>query len=77
MTAGVVEPRYPTFKGIMDAKKKPVDTKTAGDLGVDIQVDQRIVMVVPAPSRSGGQVVIDDGDGHEKIVAMLEQAKVI
>lgn len=77
VTAGVVEPRYPTFKGIMDAKKKPVDTKTAGDLGVDIQVDQRIVMVVPAPSRSGGQVIVDEGDGHEKIVAMLEQAKVI
>jgi len=61
----------------MNAKKKPVDTKTASDLGVEIRVDQRIVMVVPSPSRSGGQIVIDEGDGHEKIVAMLEQAKVI
>ncbi len=77
VTAGVVEPRYPTFKGIMDAKKKQVDTKTATDLGVEIKVDQRIVMVVPSPSRSGGQIVVDDGDGYKKIVAMLEQAKVI
>ena len=34
VTAGVVEPRYPTFKGIMDAKKKPVETKSLEDLGV-------------------------------------------
>ena len=34
VTAGVVEPRYPSFKGIMAAKSKPVDTVTAGDLGV-------------------------------------------
>ncbi|MBK5267080.1 MAG: electron transfer flavoprotein subunit beta/FixA family protein [Acidimicrobiia bacterium] len=77
VTAGVVEPRYPTFKGIMDAKKKPVETKTAADLGITVTVNQRIALVVPAPSRSGGQVVIDEGTGHEKIIAMLEQAKVI
>ena len=35
VTAGVVEPRYPSFKGIMAAKSKPVDAVTAGDLGVD------------------------------------------
>src|SRR5262245_39846783 len=34
VTAGVVEPRYPSFKGIMAAKSKPIDTVTAGDLGV-------------------------------------------
>ena len=34
VTAGVVEPRYPSFKGIMAAKSKPVDTVTAADLGV-------------------------------------------
>ena len=35
VTAGVVEPRYPSFKGIMAAKSKPVDAVTAADLGVD------------------------------------------
>ncbi len=34
VTAGVVEPRYPSFKGIMAAKSKPVDQVTAADLGV-------------------------------------------
>ena len=34
VTAGVVEPRYPSFKGIMAAKSKPIDTVTASDLGV-------------------------------------------
>src|SRR5215204_6488006 len=35
VTAGVVEPRYPSFKGIMAAKSKPVDEKTVADLGLD------------------------------------------
>src|SRR5206468_9429941 len=35
VTAGVVEPRYPSFKGIMAAKSKPVDQVTAADLGLD------------------------------------------
>ena len=35
VTAGVVEPRYPSFKGIMAAKGKPVDELTVADLGLD------------------------------------------
>ena len=35
VTAGVVEPRYPSFKGIMAAKNKPVDQVTVGDLGLE------------------------------------------
>src|SRR3954454_11535828 len=35
VTAGVFEPRYPSFKGIMAAKNKPVETVKAGDLGLD------------------------------------------
>ncbi|HEV7722357.1 MAG TPA: electron transfer flavoprotein subunit beta/FixA family protein, partial [Iamia sp.] len=35
VTAGVVEPRYPSFKGIMAAKSKPVENKTVADLGLD------------------------------------------
>ena len=35
VTAGVVEPRYPSFKGIMAAKSKPVDNLTVADLGLD------------------------------------------
>ncbi len=41
VTAGVVEPRYPTFKGIMDAKKKPIDQLAAADLDVEIDVEPK------------------------------------
>ena len=77
VTAGVVEPRYPTFKGIMDAKKKPVDTLTVSDLGVAAGIDQEVVGIAAAPERQAGEIVEDDGDGHLRIVAALEQAKVI
>ena len=77
VTAGVVEPRYPTFKGIMQAKSKPVDTVTAGDLDVDATSQQRIVGIRPAPERAAGEVIEDDGEAHLKIVELLEQAKVI
>ena len=46
VTAGVVEPRYPTFKGIMDAKKKPVDQLTTADLGVDPAVEGETAVTV-------------------------------
>lgn len=77
VTAGVVEPRYPTFKGIMDAKKKPVDTLAVGDLGVDNDVDQKVTEITPAPERSGGTIIEDDGEGHLAIVAKLRELKVI
>lgn len=77
VTAGVVEPRYPTFKGIMDAKKKPVETLTVSDLGVDPVVDQKVTEVTPAPERSAGTIVEDDGEGHLAIIAKLRELKVI
>ena len=50
VTAGVVEPRYPSFKGIMAAKSKPVDTVTTADLGVEaVSWAQQIVSVEDAP----------------------------
>jgi electron transfer flavoprotein beta subunit len=83
VTAGVVEPRYPSFKGIMAAKGKPVDALTVADLGLGAdQVGQagsrqEVVSVEPAEERQGGEVVVDEGDAHERIVAFLEQLKVI
>lgn len=77
VTAGVVEPRYPTFKGIMAAKSKPIDNLTASDLSVSNDARQTIDSVVPAPARVGGEIVEDDGDAHLRIIEVLEQAKVI
>jgi electron transfer flavoprotein beta subunit len=83
VTAGVVEPRYPSFKGIMAAKNKPVDAVKASDLGLDgSQVGwtgarQEILSIEKAPERQAGEKIEDEGDAHERIVAFLEQLKVI
>ena len=81
VTAGVVEPRYPSFKGIMAAKSKPVDTVTAADLGVTAAgwagAGQQIVNVAAAEARAAGEVIEDDGEGYLKVVSFLEGLKVI
>jgi electron transfer flavoprotein beta subunit len=83
VTAGVVEPRYPSFKGIMAAKNKPVDKVTVADLGLDASqvgwagARQEIANVEQAPARQAGEKFEDDGTGAEKVVAFLEQLKVV
>ncbi len=83
VTAGVVEPRYPSFKGIMAAKNKPVDNLTVADLGIDpSQVGnagsgQEITDGSEAESRGSGEIVVDEGDGAQRVVTFLEQLKVI
>ncbi len=77
VTAGVVEPRYPTFKGIMDAKKKPVDVMSMGDLGAERGPEQLVLSVIDAPEREGGRKIEDDGEAHLAIVALLEERKVV
>jgi len=81
VTAGVVEPRYPSFKGIMAAKAKPIETFTASDLGVSpagwAGAGQKIVSVVQAEARQAGEVIEDDGTAFNKIVSFLENLKVI
>jgi electron transfer flavoprotein beta subunit len=63
------EPRYPSFKGIMAAKSKPLDVKSAGDIGVDTsEVGQDAAYAVltefePRPPKEAGTIVEDDGSG--------------
>ena len=83
VTAGVVEPRYPSFKGIMAAKSKPVDQVTVADLGLDAGsvgwagAGQEIVEVVTAEARQAGDIIEDDGEGYARIVSFLSDLKVI
>jgi len=77
------EPRYPSFKGIMAAKKKPLQTWSLADLGVDAgdvglgaawtAVDE----ITARPPRQAGQVVTDEGDGGNKLVEYLAGAKLV
>jgi len=77
VTAGVVEPRYPTFKGIMDAKKKPIENLSLGGLGIEKAPDQKVVSISDAPERTGGKKIEDDGQAHNEIVSLLAERKVI
>ncbi len=82
VTAGVVEPRYPSFKGIMAAKGKPLDQVTLADLGIDAGTvgagsGQSITAVTAAEERQAGEVIVDEGDAHQNIVAFLDKLKVI
>jgi electron transfer flavoprotein beta subunit len=83
VTAGVVEPRYPSFKGIMAAKSKPVDECTLADLGIDPGTvgwaggGQEIVEVAQAEEREAGTIIEDDGEAFAKVVDYLAELKVI
>ncbi len=77
------EPRYPSFKGIMAAKKKPVQTLSLADLGIeagDVGADGAWTVVESfesAPPREAGTVVKDEGDGADKLVEYLASKKFI
>jgi electron transfer flavoprotein beta subunit len=75
------EPRYPSFKGIMAAKKKPVETLSVADLGVaDVGLAaawSTVVEASPKPPREAGQRVEDEGDGGVKIAEYLVAQKLV
>ncbi|MGD0943730.1 MAG: electron transfer flavoprotein subunit beta/FixA family protein [Acidimicrobiales bacterium] len=83
VTAGVVEPRYPSFKGIMAAKSKPIEELKVADLGLDpaevglAGARQQVISVEAAEARKAGEIVIDDGEAHERVISFLEQLKIL
>ena len=82
VTAGGVEPRYASFKGIMAAKSKPLEILSVSDLELDGEVGaanarETITAVDAAESRQAGEKYIDEGDGAEKVVVFLESIKVL
>ena len=74
VTAGAVEPRYPSLKGIMQAKQKPVERPTLGIVGA--AAAQRVTSVTDAPAKAGGEIVQGDG-AVGRIADLLAEAKVI
>jgi electron transfer flavoprotein beta subunit len=77
------EPRYPSFKGIMAAKKKPLTTLSVADAGIDAgqvglaSAPSQVASFANKPPRSAGQVVKDEGDGGVKIVEFLASQKLV
>ena len=77
------EARYPSFKGIMAAKKKPVEQWSLADLGVDaaqVGLDAawtKVESFAARPPRSQGEIVADEGDGGSKLAAFLTERKFV
>lgn len=77
------EPRYPNFKGIMAAKKKPVETLTAADLGVEsdtVGVARAATQVVsgePKPPKAAGEKLTDDGNAGTKVAEFLVAQRLV
>ncbi|MHB2022522.1 MAG: electron transfer flavoprotein subunit beta/FixA family protein [Mycobacteriales bacterium] len=77
------EPRYPSFKGIMAAKKKPFTTLTCADAGIEtdrvgLQAAASVVAeFADRPPKQAGQIVNDEGDGGAKLAEFLAAEKFI
>ncbi len=67
------EPRYASLPNIMKAKKKPLETKTVADYGVDVAPRLKVVKVSEPPKRSAGIKVADAAE----LVAKLKSAGVL
>jgi len=80
LTAGANDPRYPTLKGIMQAKSKPLEKLSVSDLGLsadEVRASQEIMGVEPVPAKGAGEIVEDPSAAPGKVVDVLTQAKVI
>jgi electron transfer flavoprotein beta subunit len=77
------EPRYPSFKGIMAAKKKPVQRLSLADIGVDASLvglanaATAVADFAKRPPRQAGEIVADEGDGGGRAAAFLAGRKFI
>jgi electron transfer flavoprotein beta subunit len=79
------EPRYPSLKAIMGAKKKQLDTKSAGDVGADADKvgeagsKTEVLAINPPAEKQAGQIIEDEDTNEtvEKIVAWLEERKLL
>ncbi|GGL38152.1 electron transfer flavoprotein subunit beta/FixA family protein [Nocardia jinanensis] len=83
VTEKINEPRFPSFKGIMAAKKKEVQTFTLEDLGIDpstvgvANAGTSVTTSTPKPPRTAGEKISDEGDGGTKIAQYLVGQKII
>jgi electron transfer flavoprotein beta subunit len=79
------EPRYPSLKAIMGAKKKPLDTKSTADVGIEPdEVGERgsrtaVLSLNPPPAKEAGEIIEDEDTNEtvERIVAWLEERKLL
>src|SRR6185503_3247579 len=79
----IYETRYPSFKGIMAAKKKPVETLDAAGAGIDAAEvgwtgsRTKVLDATVAPPRAKGTIVTDEGNGGAELVEFLASKKFV
>jgi electron transfer flavoprotein beta subunit len=77
------EPRYPSFKGIMAAKKKSIETKSLAEIGLEgssvgaSAAWSKVENSAPRPPRDKGIKIEDSGDGGNKLVDFLLEKRVV
>jgi electron transfer flavoprotein beta subunit len=77
------EPRFPSFKGIMAAKKKEVTTLTLAEIGVEADevgvanAGSSVLSATPKPPKTAGEKITDEGEGGSKIAEYLVGQKLI
>jgi electron transfer flavoprotein beta subunit len=83
VTEKINEPRFPSFKGIMAAKKKEVTTLTLAEIGVEADevglanAGTTVLSSTPKPPKTAGEKITDEGDGGTKIAEYLVSQKII
>ena len=83
VTEKINEPRYPSFKGIMAAKKKPVSALSLAEAGIDASevglanAGSQVVESAPKPPKSGGVKVTDEGEGGAQVAEFLAGEKLL
>lgn len=78
ITERMPEARFPSFKGTMTAKKKPLETLSLSDLGVGgVAGHSVIVSVAERPAREAGLKVVDDGTAAEQLADFLASRRLI
>ena len=81
ITEALPDARFPNFKGIMAAKKKPFETLSLADLGVEaLAADAARSIVIglsEKPPREAGVKIVDEGDAGEQLAEFLAQNRLV
>jgi electron transfer flavoprotein beta subunit len=80
VTAGANEPRYPTLKGIMAAKQKPMEKLSVSDLALssqEVEATQEVLGMEPVPAKEAGEILEASDEAAGRVADFLAKAKVI
>lgn len=79
VTERLPEARFPGFKGILAAKRKPILEISAAELGLDLSAASltRVRTVAERPARTGGTKIFDEGDAGDRVAAFLAASRLI